>query len=586
MKLSPDEDHNRANSIRRVFLLLGEGALLAVGTFVFTLGISLRTPMFSNAALSGLFYWPLIIILTGQIYTLPPAARMAIFNNWQLFPVLSMTFIVRFSVGFVGIDRKKHPFVHGQSRLFYYLSLLALPFYLIESYLAVVVYTLASASILVSIQAIALKRSIFNRELHPLLYTLCFSPITVTTLLLISEFSGMIEFNQSYADFQFLAITFQAVLELVPIGLRVTRIRENSAMLRRHLKGIIADHRIDDVTISGMEVLNQPVERYVTILFVDIVGYSLMFERMKSIEAFSELKSMIASLVTIVHKHSGVVDKSLGDGLLAFFGYDLANGALPDHESAALRCAHEIQQEAARRCINQTSAALPLRIGINTATVNIGNVGTEDRFDITVSGVGVVMASRFESSCEPFKIIIGESTYDGLSEEVKLSAHFSQILVPIKHQGSPKIAFEYNPFADDSSIVAKAMEAYRQQNNLMLKQTQSTRIDPLAINTSFGEMHLINYSIGGMCLLSTVHLGRGLHIEIFLEIPPDHPDRLWLSPLAAEIAWSAMQLDGRIAHGVKFKSGNKEQRQIVLSVIEEMVRKASDSELPVLEMSA
>jgi|GEM_PF-2461453 len=578
MTLQHQDDHDHEQASRSAVLLFGLGAFVTGISTVLILGIWLRAKMFTNIALSGICYLPLILILSGQAFLLPTDWRIAIIKIWPIFTVLSMTFIVKFGLEFVNIRPHQHPLVHTYGRAFILLPVMCLPLFFVNDYVTTMIYIGAAGLALVSVQLIALKRCIVDRDLYATLYSICFLPITISDCLVLAEFSGIIAHHRAYTDLQFLAITLQAMMLLVPIGIKVVGIRENAALLRRHLKGIIADHRISDVALAGAELLKNPVEQYVTVLFVDIVGYSLIFERMKSIEAFSALKTVINSMVAIVHKHGGVVDKSLGDGLLAFFGYDLADGSVPNHEATALACARDIQMEAVLRCLDPLATALPLRIGINSDTVNIGNIGNEERFDVTVSGGGVVLASRFESACEPFKIVLGESTFSALPEHLKSANSFNPIKVPIKHQNAPKLAYEYDPFCDDPTVTARALNSYRIQNNLRVQHSRSILTEPIAIKTSFGPMQLVNYSIGGMCLIADVLLGRGIHVDLYFDVAVDHPAYLWLNPLGAEVVWSAATSDGWFTHGLKFKGHSKEQCEVVLRVIDELIRKSQESQ--------
>src|SRR5690606_6374571 len=101
----------------------------------------------------------------------------------------------------------------------------------------------------------------------------------------------------------------------------------------------------------------------------------------------------------------GYVDRTLGDGMLCVFGYSAEGGPGESqyHADQALTCAAAIQRKNIQRILDARStgdAVFPLRIGINTAGVFIGNLGDSVNSDFTVIGNGVNFASRLEHSCD------------------------------------------------------------------------------------------------------------------------------------------------------------------------------------------
>jgi adenylate cyclase len=116
----------------------------------------------------------------------------------------------------------------------------------------------------------------------------------------------------------------------------------------------------------------------------------------------------------------GTVDKFIGDGIMAFWGAPIA---LEDHAlracTGALRAARRMQQvnDEWRR---QGKPSFRLRIGLNSANVLVGNVGSTERFSYTVMGDGVNVASRLEGMNKSFgtNICISDSVFDALSNEI------------------------------------------------------------------------------------------------------------------------------------------------------------------------
>ncbi len=138
-------------------------------------------------------------------------------------------------------------------------------------------------------------------------------------------------------------------------------------------------------------------EKKVTILFADLRGFTPMSERMPPAQLLEVLNAYLTSMSQIVDAHGGVVDKYVGDALMALFGAPLE---MPNQAAAALHTALGMRAalpELNQRLFPRGEHALRIGIGIHTATVIAGNVGSPTRYNYTVVGDGVNIASRLES---------------------------------------------------------------------------------------------------------------------------------------------------------------------------------------------
>jgi adenylate cyclase len=136
--------------------------------------------------------------------------------------------------------------------------------------------------------------------------------------------------------------------------------------------------------------------RKITVVFTDLAGFTGMSEALSADEAFTELSAFLEIVAETQQRHGGITSNFTGDGTLALFN---APEALPNHEEkaclAALDCVEALRilngvREAAGK------APFRARIGINTAEVLLGNLGTHERFAYTAIGDGVNLASRIE----------------------------------------------------------------------------------------------------------------------------------------------------------------------------------------------
>jgi adenylate cyclase len=138
-------------------------------------------------------------------------------------------------------------------------------------------------------------------------------------------------------------------------------------------------------------------EKKVTILFSDLRDFTPLSERLTPSELLEILNRYFTRMSQIVDARGGVVDKYIGDALMALFGAPLEQ---PDQAARAMAAALEMRAaltELNRELFPDSEYTLRFGIGIHTATVVAGNIGSPQRYNYTVIGDGVNAASRLES---------------------------------------------------------------------------------------------------------------------------------------------------------------------------------------------
>jgi adenylate cyclase len=152
----------------------------------------------------------------------------------------------------------------------------------------------------------------------------------------------------------------------------------------------------------------------VTILFTDIRSFTTLSERMDPQQLVGLLNEYFTEMVGIVMEENGVVDKYIGDAIMAVFGAPVPK---PDDAVNAVRAA--VRMRTALRHLNTRLAernipALRTGIGIHTGPVVAGNIGSEKRMEYTVIGDAVNLASRLESNTKDLgvNVLISEDTYE------------------------------------------------------------------------------------------------------------------------------------------------------------------------------
>ncbi|MBO9539318.1 tetratricopeptide repeat protein [bacterium] len=151
--------------------------------------------------------------------------------------------------------------------------------------------------------------------------------------------------------------------------------------------------------------------RVVTVLFADVSGFTAMSEQLDP-EAVTEIiNQCFAALTAPIYRYGGVVDKYIGDAVMAIFGAPIAHEDDPDRAVSAALAMQEAAQAFAADLEGRMGFGLKVRIGLNTGLVVAGEVGGAHKREYTVMGDAVNLAQRLEAAAEPGSILVSEQTY-------------------------------------------------------------------------------------------------------------------------------------------------------------------------------
>src|SRR6266404_6819536 len=153
--------------------------------------------------------------------------------------------------------------------------------------------------------------------------------------------------------------------------------------------------------------------KQVTVLFCDIVGSTLLTDRLGSEGMRDLVSSFLETSLAEVHRYGGTAPQFLGDGFMAVFGAPLTQ---EDHVQRALLAALAIQRalsrpEAARAADGGDRLDLPVLIGIHTGSVVFGPIADGLTMDDTIIGDTANLAARLQQAAEPATILLSEATY-------------------------------------------------------------------------------------------------------------------------------------------------------------------------------
>ncbi len=202
--------------------------------------------------------------------------------------------------------------------------------------------------------------------------------------------------------------------------------------------------------------------KIITILYVDIAGFTTISEQMSPEKLVTLLNEYLTEMTNIVISNQGMLDKYEGDAIMAVFG---APVEMPEHAELACRSALQMQTRLEKLRLQwekEGKPALHCRIGINSGDMVVGNMGSHNRFDYTVLGDSVNLASRLEGANKLYdtKIMIGEETYNLVKDKF-----VSRPLDLLRVKGKNKPVKVYELIAENNnSLPQEFLEMLKEYN--------------------------------------------------------------------------------------------------------------------------
>jgi len=193
-------------------------------------------------------------------------------------------------------------------------------------------------------------------------------------------------------------------------------------------------------------------ERTLSILFSDIAGFTTISESLNPKDLVHLLNDYLTRMTDIVFQNSGIIDKYIGDAIVAEFG---APVYVDNHADLAVATAIMMQKELIilnEEWTQQYGRPINARIGINTGKVIIGNMGSKQMFDYTVIGDSVNLAARLEGVNKKYStsVILSEYTFVSLTKDRFLVRPVDLIIV--KGKSKPVKIYEVLDFLNNPQI--------------------------------------------------------------------------------------------------------------------------------------
>jgi adenylate cyclase len=205
-------------------------------------------------------------------------------------------------------------------------------------------------------------------------------------------------------------------------------------------------------------------EQELSIMFTDVRGFTTISEHYgKNVQGLTSIMNRYMTAMTkAILENKGTLDKYIGDAQMAFWNAPVDN---PQHAKDAVRTAFQMLKALEAFNAEVKEEGVPpfgMGLGINTDTVVVGNMGSEQRFDYTCLGDGVNLASRLEGQSKPYgvKIVIGPKTAEYVKDQYQV---IELDLLAVKGKTEPAKIFTVLEKLDPKTEVVhnRFLEAYR-----------------------------------------------------------------------------------------------------------------------------
>ena len=202
-----------------------------------------------------------------------------------------------------------------------------------------------------------------------------------------------------------------------------------------------------------------------TVFFSDIVGFTETTENLESEELTDVLNHYLTEMSAIALKYGATIDKYIGDAMLMFFGDPESRGTKEDAKACVLMAIEmqhrmrQLEQEWRNRGLERP---FRIRMGISTGFCTVGNFGSQDRMDYTITGSEVNLAARLESAAEAGGILLAHET-NALVRDTVLTEEQPPITVKgfSKPINTYKVAGTFDELVESGRVILQERDGIR-----------------------------------------------------------------------------------------------------------------------------
>lgn len=232
------------------------------------------------------------------------------------------------------------------------------------------------------------------------------------------------------------------------------RVRSTMA---RYMDPVLADQlvRKDEEILGGKSI-------EATVLFSDLRSFTTLTEELGPQGTVALLNEYFTLMVDCIHARDGMLDKYIGDAIMAAFGLPVAHDDDPDRAVGAAIDMISSMFEWNKVRLADGRTPVDMGIGLNTDIIVAGNIGSPKRMDFTMIGDGVNLASRLESACKQYsaRVLISERTHEQL-RGVYRTREVDYVIV--KGKTEPVAVFEVLDYHDEQTFpnLSDSVHAFR-----------------------------------------------------------------------------------------------------------------------------
>ncbi|MDQ6973355.1 MAG: adenylate/guanylate cyclase domain-containing protein [Mariprofundaceae bacterium] len=232
----------------------------------------------------------------------------------------------------------------------------------------------------------------------------------------------------SYGLFVSYGLWFEVIYILLAIFLTTVPVSLFQYVVESHKRAFIHDafsHYLAPEVVDSLSKHPESLklggeEKELTAMFSDIASFSTFSEKLSAPELVTLLNTYLTAMSDIILKHGGTIDKYEGDAIIAFFGAPLD---MENHATACVLAALEQQtvlKEMRKVWKKQGEPELTVRIGMNSGSMVVGNMGTDTHMNYTMMGDHVNLAARLEGVCKAYRtpILVSGDTYRLIRDKI------------------------------------------------------------------------------------------------------------------------------------------------------------------------
>ena len=281
-------------------------------------------------------------------------------------------------------------------------------------------------------------------------YGSIFAGYPVLSYLLFSFWS--VELNLFYPSFAFLLALISQE------GIRVFIAERSVRELRRAFSSYVSPQLLEIISRDPHRLSLGGEKRLITVLFSDIRGFTTISEKLKPEDLVNLLNEFLDPMTEIILKNGGMLDKYIGDAIMAVFNAPVDIDRHPDRACESALSMVRKTRELGSVFSKEYGVTIRIGVGINTGEAVVGNMGSSLRFDYTAIGDTVNLASRLEGLNKVYKtdIIISQFTKERIEGEF-LTRKLDVVVVKGKKEPVP--IYELMENNDKNREMARAFES-------------------------------------------------------------------------------------------------------------------------------